>query len=111
MTKDYRLNFQEIIRVSQEELIKRCETTATFPAIVFKGRDAIYYDKKENFDETLDVVGKTSKDLQFYMVSGNHYLHLNNPEDISELTNSFIKKHNVSQNSEARWAKSIQEWK
>lgn len=67
----------------------------TTPILMIKFTESGYFEDKTHFYRLLSILKETSKDAQYHYVDGPHHTHLNNPERICDLLNSFILKHNV----------------
>nr|CAH7721265.1 unnamed protein product [Callosobruchus chinensis] len=94
-TRDPRLKLGELLSYSQDELIESANQM-TSPICIIKAKGASYYEIKENFYTVLDVLKRTSIDCDFQYVEGTHHVHLNHPERVASIINSFIERHNVA---------------
>jgi pimeloyl-ACP methyl ester carboxylesterase len=90
-TRDSRLkhnfpsNFQQAVTC---ELSKRLK----MPHIFIKALNAPYWEKREYFNEVLDIL-KENPNFENHVVDSTHHLHLTEPEKIAPLITSFIEKH------------------
>lgn len=71
----------------------------TSPILIAKAKGGSYYEVKQNFYEVLDVLKQTSRDCDFNYVEGSHHVHLNNPENLANMINNFINRHNTEDRS------------
>ncbi|CAH2003462.1 unnamed protein product [Acanthoscelides obtectus] len=94
-TRDPRLKLGELLSFSQDELIEHAQYM-TSPICIIKAKGSSYYEIKENFYTVLDVLKRTSRDCDFQYVEGTHHVHLNYPERVAGIVNSFIERHNVA---------------
>lgn len=91
-TRDPRQKVEALFNYSHDEL-KEAAKKLTMPVFLSKGRESSYYEKKEYFEEVVEVVQKTSSDFRYYMVPGTHHHHLNTPESVSGLVSEFLNKY------------------
>ncbi|CAD7003397.1 probable serine hydrolase [Ceratitis capitata] len=61
------------------------------PYMFIKASQGPYYEERKYFDEALDIM-KRNPLFEYYEVEGSHHVHLNNPETVSPIINSFINK-------------------
>ncbi|XP_030372624.1 probable serine hydrolase [Scaptodrosophila lebanonensis] len=63
----------------------------TCPHLFIKAKQAPYYERKEYYDATLAALRKNSQ-FEYHEVDGTHHVHLNEPEKVASIINSFINK-------------------
>ncbi|XP_072385132.1 probable serine hydrolase [Diabrotica undecimpunctata] len=97
-TRDPRLKTGSFSTYCQRDLVELAQLI-TMPIFIAKAKDSVYYEDKENFYEVIDVVKRSSSDFDFHYVSGSHHVHLNHPENVSDLINNFLRKNNVKDRS------------
>lgn len=89
--RDNRLKYSGFMHLPQEvsiEFAKRME----MPYLFIKASKSPYYEKKEYFDEMINVMKNSNKNFEWHFIEGTHHLHLTSPETISEILCNFIKK-------------------
>ncbi|XP_076306492.1 serine hydrolase-like protein isoform X2 [Tachypleus tridentatus] len=75
--------------IEQQKLILshlKCEL------LIIKAKEGPWYEDREILKDFLDLYARNSKRFQFTEVEGSHFVHLNNPERISPIINTFISK-------------------
>lgn len=95
-TRDPRIKSSDLSGFSQDELLHYTEKI-TIPVFITKSSTS--FESKENFYSVVDILKRTSKDCEFHYVEGTHHQHLNNPENINELLNDFIRRHTTEDRS------------
>lgn len=55
-----------------------------------KFKQGMYYEKREYYQQTLDILKSSAKSVQYHEVEGSHHGHLNTPENIVELVRQFL---------------------
>ncbi|XP_076306495.1 serine hydrolase-like protein [Tachypleus tridentatus] len=60
--------------------------------LIIKAKEGPWYEDREILKDFLDLYARNSKRFQFTEVEGSHFVHLNNPERISPIINTFISK-------------------
>ncbi|KAL1491036.1 hypothetical protein ABEB36_011693 [Hypothenemus hampei] len=93
-TRDPRLKVNPLFGFSQPELVENAQKV-TCPLFISKCKDASYYEDKQNFYETLDVLKRSSADCDFHYINGSHHVHLNSPEELALLLSKFLEKYYV----------------
>ncbi|XP_017473225.1 PREDICTED: probable serine hydrolase isoform X2 [Rhagoletis zephyria] len=63
----------------------------TSPYLFIKALNSTYYEPRKYFDETLDIMQKNPA-FEYHEVTGTHHVHLNEPEKVAPIINSFINK-------------------
>jgi pimeloyl-ACP methyl ester carboxylesterase len=71
------------------ELAKR----VNMPYLFIKAKRSPYYEKKEYYEEALNVLKENNPLFEHHLVDSTHHLHLTEPEKISPLISDFILKH------------------
>lgn len=61
------------------------------PHLFIKALQGPYYEKKEYYDQVLAIVKQNPK-FEYHEVEGTHHVHLNEPEKVTKIVNSFINK-------------------
>nr|XP_014087668.1 probable serine hydrolase [Bactrocera oleae] len=61
------------------------------PYVFIKALQAPYYESRQHFDKTLDIM-KQNPHFEYYEVEGTHHVHLNDPIKVAPIINSFIHK-------------------
>lgn len=92
LTRDPRLKVEPLFNYPHQELLE-CAEKLTMPVFATKGKEALYFEKKQLYYEVLEAIKKHSRDCRFYMVDGTHHHHLNNPESFSERLADFLVKY------------------
>lgn len=92
LSRDSRLKVEALLNYPRHEL-KEAAEKLTIPVFLSKGKESGDYEKREYFDEVVEVVQRVSPDFRFYMVPGTHHHHLNTPQSVSELLSDFLNKY------------------
>lgn len=92
IARDPRQKVEALFNYPREEL-KEAARKLTMPVFLTRGTESIDYERREYFDEVVDVVRETSCDFRFNMVPGTHHHHLNTPESVSGLLSEFLNKY------------------
>ena len=90
-TRDSRLKYNYSPSFSQPvsvELAKKLN----MPHVFIKALNSPYYERREYFDEIIEIL-KGNKKFEFHMVESTHHLHLTEPEKVAPIITDFIKKH------------------
>lgn len=93
-TRDPRLKSMELFRITMEELqlyVKRLKS----PLFLAKAVSANPIKRNEQFYDVLPILQENNQDLDFHIVEGTHHVHLNNPEQLADILNKFIRKHSA----------------
>ncbi|XP_011202460.2 probable serine hydrolase isoform X2 [Bactrocera dorsalis] len=61
------------------------------PYMFIKALQSPYFEPRQHFEKTLEIM-KQNPHFEFYEVEGSHHVHLNNPNKIAPMINSFIHK-------------------
>jgi len=64
----------------------------TCPHLFIKARQGPLYERKEYHEEALEIVKKNPL-FEYHEVEGTHHVHLNEPDKVAPLINSFINKY------------------
>lgn len=91
-TRDPRLKAGISLNWSEGDLLEGARRVTT-PILMIKFTGSGYFEDKSEFYKLLSVLQDTSKDGQYHYIEGSHHTHLNNPERICDLINTFILKH------------------
>lgn len=92
LARDPRLKVEALTNYSREEL-KAAAEKLTMPVFLSRGKESPNYERKEYFEEVVEVVEKSSSDFRFFLVPGTHHHHLNTPESVSGLVSEFLNKY------------------
>ncbi|XP_037945289.1 probable serine hydrolase, partial [Teleopsis dalmanni] len=88
--RDSRLKSSMFYPFSREvpfEMAKRIKC----PHLFIKALGGPYYEPKENYDDTLEIL-KQNPLFEYHEVEGTHHVHLNNPERVAPIINDFISR-------------------
>lgn len=91
-TRDSRVKVIQLMLVSHEVVLELANRISK-PLLYVKASGSQTVDP-EKWEETMEVL-RTKPDFEFYPVDGTHHVHLNEPEKISEVINSFINKYRI----------------
>lgn len=94
-TRDSRLKSYNYYSISQDVCIEMAKRISS-PYCFIKAKFSSYYEEKKYFDEIIEILKKNPK-FEFHEVEGTHHVHLNEPEKISQIINSFILKYRTPQ--------------
>ncbi|XP_023029672.2 probable serine hydrolase [Leptinotarsa decemlineata] len=97
-TRDPRLKTGTSLYFNQEDLVEYAHHMK-MPMLLVKSTESSYYEPKENVYQVLDILKRTSIDFDFHYVPGTHHVHLNNPENVADLMQNFIRRHNIEDRS------------
>lgn len=92
IARDPRQKVEALFNYPREEL-KQAALKLTMPVFLSRGKESGDYEKREYFEEVVEVVRKASADFRFYMVPGTHHHHLNTPESVSGLLSEFLNRY------------------
>lgn len=89
LTRDIRLRISLLHSLPHEFLLElasrvKCEV------LNIKFKKGPYYEKKEYYQQTLDIVRQSAKRLEYHEVEGTHHGHLNNPENVANIVENFL---------------------
>ncbi|XP_975437.2 probable serine hydrolase [Tribolium castaneum] len=93
-TRDPRLKSRLILNWSRKDLLEGAYRVIP-PLLLIKFTGSGYFEDKKNFYELLEVLKKTSKEVQMHYVDGTHHTHLNNPESINTIIDKFVGVYNT----------------
>jgi len=94
-TRDLRLRSPSILRFSHEQcftILKQIRSNT----LVIKATDAPWFEPEEICQRALDIYKTHCKSYKFVEVEGNHFVHLNEPEKLAGIINSFINITNTT---------------
>lgn len=89
LTRDIRMRVSLLHSLPHEFLL---ELTSRIKCEVLnvKFKQGPYYEKKEFYEETLNILRQSAKRLEYHEVEGTHHAHLNNPESVVEIVKNFL---------------------
>jgi len=90
-TRDSRLKYNYAPSFSHAvsvELAKKLN----MPHLFIKAMQSPYYEKREYFDEIIEILNK-NKNFENHLLDAGHHLHLTEPEKVAPIISDFIKKH------------------
>lgn len=93
-TRDSRLKHSFSPSISQPvtlELSKKMR----MPHVFFKATNSPYWERKEYFDEVIDILKENPK-FEFHTVESTHHVHLTEPEKIAPIISTFIETYSKS---------------
>ncbi|ALC44201.1 CG7632 [Drosophila busckii] len=90
-SRDIRLKASMIYTLSLD-IVLEMATRIKAPHLFIKALQAPYYEDKKYYDATLEVLRKNPL-FEYYEVEGTHHVHLNEPEKVAHIINSFINKY------------------
>lgn len=88
-TRDSRLKYIQPAIYSQETCLAMAERIST-PFCFIKADGS--FSEQANIDEAIEVL-RGNPLFEYHLVSGNHFVHLNNPENVSGIISDFLTKH------------------
>lgn len=94
LTRDPRLKLESFLNYDRKDLGK-AYGKIDVPMFISKGKDSVLYEREEYTKEMLEIVKKSSKDCQYYVVNGTHHHHLNNPDVLQDKLVKFLNKYYV----------------
>lgn len=78
--------------VATSDLSKEMATKIKAPYLLIKGGASMYVE--QFFEEIIEILRKNNPNFEsFFLPEGTHHLHLNNPDQICSVINTFIEKH------------------
>lgn len=89
-SRDNRLKTSQFYTLSLEIVLEMASRIKS-PHLFIKALQAPYYEDKKYYDATLEVLRK-SPQFEYHEVEGTHHVHLNEPEKVAHIINSFINK-------------------
>ncbi|XP_054736136.1 probable serine hydrolase [Anastrepha obliqua] len=84
LKQNFFLNFGEEVPLDMARRIRS-------PYLFIKALNASYYESRKYFDEALKIMQENPL-FEYHEVKGSHHVHLNEPEKVAPIINSFIKK-------------------
>jgi pimeloyl-ACP methyl ester carboxylesterase len=89
LNRDVRLRFMFMHSIPHEFLI---ELASRIKCEVYniKAKGGMYYEKRSYYQETMDVIKKNAKKMEYYEVEGTHHVHLNTPENVVDIIQKII---------------------
>jgi pimeloyl-ACP methyl ester carboxylesterase len=89
LTRDIRLRVSLLHSLPHEFLV---ELSARIKCQVLniKFKNGPYYEKREYYEQTLNILRQSAKRLEYYEVEGTHHAHLNNPENVAQIVAHFL---------------------
>ena len=89
-SRDSRLKTSLFYAFSQDVPVQMAKKI-NCPHLFIKALQGPYYEEKEYYDEVLAILKKNPK-FEYHEVDGTHHVHLNEPEKIAKIINSFLSK-------------------
>lgn len=89
-SRDSRLKTSLFFAFSQDlavEMARRIEC----PYLFIKANQGPYYEDRKYYDEVIEILTQ-KPNFEYHMVDGTHHVHLNEPEKVAKIINSFIHK-------------------
>lgn len=90
-TRDSRLKYNYSPSFSQPVTVEFAKKL-NMPHIFFKALNSPYYERKEYYDEVIEIL-KGNKNFEAHVIDSTHHVHLTEPEKIAPIISSFIEKH------------------
>ncbi|XP_065332703.1 probable serine hydrolase isoform X1 [Cloeon dipterum] len=89
LRRDVRLKVTFLHNLPHEYLIElasriRCEVYN------IKAKGGMYYEKKSHYKQTIEVLKKVAKAMQYFEVDGTHHTHLNTPENVVDIVKDIF---------------------
>ncbi|EEB12307.1 valacyclovir hydrolase, putative [Pediculus humanus corporis] len=94
-TRDVKLKTLLKPYFSQNELLnlsKRIECSVLF----IKAEQSPFFESKENVESVMEVLQKNAKLFEYHVLPGTHHLHINTPEIVAPVINSFLIKSGIN---------------
>lgn len=91
-TRDSRLKYSMGLNLSHEvnlDLAKQLK----MPFMFIKALQAPYFEKKEYFDQVVDLLKVNNPYFEMHTVEGSHHVHLSNPERVAPIVTAFLSKY------------------
>ncbi|TDG52655.1 hypothetical protein AWZ03_000888 [Drosophila navojoa] len=89
-SRDNRLKTSLFYTLSNEMVLEMA-SRITAPHLFIKALQAPYYEDKKYYDAALEVL-RQNPNFEYHEVEGTHHVHLNEPEKVAPIINSFISK-------------------
>lgn len=90
-TRDRRLKYYNY-QYGSQDLVNEMAKRITCPYLFVKAKGSTYFENKEYYFDTLSYM-KENPRFELAHVEGSHHFHLNHPENVSEIINTFICKY------------------
>lgn len=90
-TRDSRLKFNYSTSFSQQVSVALAKKLK-MPHLFIKAKNSPYYERREYFDEVIDILKENSK-FENHTIDSTHHLHLTEPEKVAPLISDFIEKY------------------
>ncbi|XP_060652481.1 probable serine hydrolase isoform X1 [Drosophila nasuta] len=89
-SRDNRLKTSQFYTLSLEVVLEMAARIKA-PHLFIKALQAPYYEDKKYYDATMEVLRKNPL-FEYQEVEGSHHVHLNEPEKVAHIINSFINR-------------------
>lgn len=89
--RDRRLKYYNY-QIGDQNLVNEMATRISCPYLFIKANGSTYFEEKKFYDDTMTYM-KENPRFELAHVDGTHHFHLNNPENVSEIINTFICKY------------------
>ncbi|XP_023235821.1 serine hydrolase-like protein [Centruroides sculpturatus] len=76
--------------LSTSELVKTVILNIKCDLLLIKAKDSPVYTDEESLNECIEIYKTKCNSFKLVEVEGNHFVHLNNPERIAPIINSFL---------------------
>lgn len=90
LTRDIRLKYFAFLHCLPHEFLIELASRIQCEVLNIKGRQGMFYEPKEYYQQTLDLVRATASRLEYHEVEGSHHVHLNNPENLAHIVTAFL---------------------
>ncbi|KAI8115662.1 putative serine hydrolase [Lucilia cuprina] len=92
-SRDSRLKTSLFYAFSQDVPVQMAKRI-NCPHLFIKALQGPYYEKKEYYDQVLSILKHNPK-FEYHEVDGTHHVHLNEPEKVAKIINSFLHKYKL----------------
>ncbi|XP_053675861.1 probable serine hydrolase [Anopheles nili] len=90
--RDSRLKYGAGFLWSQE-VNKRLAQNLTMPFLFIKATESPFWERKQNYDEVIEILQRNNPHFELQYVEGTHHVHLSNPERVAPFVRDFLTKH------------------
>jgi pimeloyl-ACP methyl ester carboxylesterase len=93
LTRDIRLKYYSFLHSLPHEFLLSMATKIKCEVCNIKGKQGMYYENVEYYEETLNAMQSSAKSIEYLQVDGTHHFQLNNPENVADIVFKFLSRN------------------
>uniref|UniRef100_A0A182PJ13 AB hydrolase-1 domain-containing protein n=1 Tax=Anopheles epiroticus TaxID=199890 RepID=A0A182PJ13_9DIPT len=76
-----------------QEVNKRLAQNLTMPFLFVKATESPYWERKQYYDEVIEILERNNSRFELRSVEGTHHVHLTHPERVAPIVTDFLNRY------------------